>query len=104
MRQDDPDQDNISFTVIKVNDASVRPMHDRPARQAMAVTTRPRGLTTVVPEPVLVQLPVAEPLHRSTPEPSNPTDIVADPAVTEEDPDGKDVRPAVIPRRFAALG
>jgi serine/threonine protein phosphatase PrpC len=104
MRQDDPDQDNISFTVIKVNDASVRPMHDRPARQAMAVTTRPRGLTTVVPEPVLVQLPVAEPVHRSTPEPSNPTDDAADLGVSEEDPDGKDVRPAMIPRRFAALG
>ena len=30
----DPDQDNISFTVIKVNDASVRPRQSRPPRQA----------------------------------------------------------------------
>lgn len=43
----DPDQDNISFTVIKVNDASVRPKQDRPPRQTMAVA-RPRRMTTVL--------------------------------------------------------
>ena len=43
----DPDQDNISFTVIKVNDASTRPKQDRPPRQTMAVT-RPKRMTTVI--------------------------------------------------------
>jgi len=55
-RLDDPDQDNISFTVIKVNDASTRPRQDSPTRPSMAVT-RPRRLTTVAPENVLVPLP-----------------------------------------------
>ena len=36
-RLDDPDQDNISFTVIKINDASVRPKQDRPIAPSMAV-------------------------------------------------------------------
>ena len=44
----DPDQDNISFTVIKVNDASVRPKQAKPQRQTTAVT-RPKRLTSVVP-------------------------------------------------------
>ena len=50
-RLNDPDQDNISFTVIKVNDASVRPQQDRAEREALAVTTRPRRPTTVVTDP-----------------------------------------------------
>ena len=99
MRLDDPDQDNISFTVIKVNDASVRPMPDRPMREAMAVTTRPRGLTTVAPEPVLVPLPVAETLQLVVPE-SEP-DQRAEPATEEAD---QDAPSPVVPRRFAALG
>ena len=48
---DDPDQDNISFTIIKVNDASTRPKELRPPRPTMAVA-RPRRLTTVVAEPI----------------------------------------------------
>lgn len=50
---DDPDQDNISFTIIKVNDASTRPKQDRPSRPSMTVT-RPRRLTTVATEPMLL--------------------------------------------------
>jgi PPM family protein phosphatase len=46
---DDPDQDNISFTVIKVNDASVRAPGDAPRGPSVAVS-RPRRLTTVAPE------------------------------------------------------
>jgi len=98
-RLDDPDQDNISFTVIKVNDASVRPQHDRAERQALAVTTRPRRVTTVVAEPVLVPLPVAEPPHRPAPE--TVLGDAADPAEGYPDPQ---TQPPVIPRRIAALG
>jgi serine/threonine protein phosphatase PrpC len=50
---DDPDQDNISFTIIKVNDASVRPKEEKAPRPSMAVT-RPRRLTTVATEPLIV--------------------------------------------------
>ncbi|MDP3196866.1 protein phosphatase 2C domain-containing protein [Tabrizicola sp.] len=102
VRLDDPDQDNISFTVIKVNDASVRPQHDRPEREALAVTTRPRRLTTVVAEPVLVPLPVAEPPHRPAPEAI--VDGATEPTPTEADPESLEARPLVIPRRIAALG
>ncbi len=97
-RLDDPDQDNISFTVIKVNDASARPVRDRPGN-ALAVTTRPRRLTTVAPEPVLVPLPGVEPLTAATPASGEPA--VEPPAadVPETAP-----QPAVVPRRIAALG
>lgn len=104
MRLDDPDQDNISFTVIKVNDASVRPMHDHQDRQSLAVTTRPRRLTTVVTDPVLVPLPVTDPQHRTPPEGGKPTDSAVDPAMTPEEQDRTDLRPPVVPRRFASLG
>jgi serine/threonine protein phosphatase PrpC len=50
---DDPDQDNISFTIIKVNDASVRQKAPRDVKTSVAVA-RPRGLTKVVKEPDLV--------------------------------------------------
>jgi PPM family protein phosphatase len=52
---DDPDQDNISFTIIKVNDASARPKENRPTRPSMAVT-RPRRMTTVATEPMLLPM------------------------------------------------
>jgi serine/threonine protein phosphatase PrpC len=52
---DDPDQDNISFTVIKVNDASVRPKESRPQR-SNATVTRPKRLTALVQEPLLLSL------------------------------------------------
>jgi serine/threonine protein phosphatase PrpC len=55
---DDPDQDNISFTIIKVNDASTRPKELRPPRTTMAVT-RPRRLTTVAAEPMLLPVQAA---------------------------------------------
>lgn len=57
-RLDDPDQDNISFTVIKVNDASVRAPQDRPKGPSTAVA-RPRRLTTVAPDHV--RLPGQQP-------------------------------------------
>lgn len=68
---DDPDQDNISFTIIKVNDASTRPKELRPPRPAMTVA-RPRRLTTVVAEPMLLPIqtpPMPEELAASEPEP-----------------------------------
>lgn len=99
----DPDQDNISFTVIKVNDASVRPKHNRPRRDPVA---RPRGLTMVVPEPVLVPLPGIDDLPVAKPE-----EVAAEPVAEASDPDPEakelvtaSARGPVIPRRFAALG
>lgn len=63
---DDPDQDNISFTIIKVNDASVRAKEERP-RGPSAAVARPRRLTTVVPEQVAlpIQKAVPAPLPQS---------------------------------------
>ncbi|WP_207623647.1 PP2C family protein-serine/threonine phosphatase [Rhodobacter calidifons] len=61
-RLDDPDQDNISFTVIKVNDASVKPKQDRPRGPSVAVA-RPRRLTTVAVEPVIA--PVIAPVPKA---------------------------------------
>jgi len=65
IRLDDPDQDNISFTIIKVNDASTRARELRPPRPAMTVT-RPRRLTTVVSEPMLlpIQTPPPAPVEQ----------------------------------------
>jgi hypothetical protein len=70
---DDPDQDNISFTVIKLNDASVRPKEIRPPRPSMAVA-RPKRLTTVVAEPKLlpVKLPEVASVETKPPEPPKP--------------------------------
>ncbi len=100
---DDPDQDNISFTVIKVNDASVRPKQERSSRSGTAVTTRPRGLTTVVAEPVLVPLPgldvpILQPVEGTAAE-AEPMDI---PPSNELEP--AEAPSSVVPRRFAALG
>lgn len=54
-RLGDPDQDNISFTVIKVNDASVRPKSAKPKRGDAAIT-RPKRLTALMQEPLLLSL------------------------------------------------
>jgi serine/threonine protein phosphatase PrpC len=56
VKLDDPDQDNISFTIIKVNDASTRTRENRVPRPSMAVA-RPKRLTTVVADPALLQMP-----------------------------------------------
>ena len=68
-RLDDPDQDNISFTVIKVNDASVRPRQERP-RGPSAAVARPRRLTTVAVEPVVAPIPKAPATPAPAPAPS----------------------------------
>jgi PPM family protein phosphatase len=64
VRLDDPDQDNISFTLIKVNDASVRSVQDRP-RGPSTTVSRPRRLTTVVADhlshPVQIPAPAPKP-------------------------------------------
>ncbi|WP_374393281.1 PP2C family serine/threonine-protein phosphatase [Tabrizicola sp.] len=101
-RLGDPDQDNISFTVIKVNDASVRPRQNRPPRQSLAVA-RPRGLTTVVTEPVLLPLP------GTGDRPAVEQEAPADAGRTAAEPNsaiaiGEGERAPVVPRRFAALG
>jgi PPM family protein phosphatase len=53
-RLDDPDQDNVSFCIIKVNDASATPQRERPSRPSVAVN-RPR-MTTVVADPNVVAI------------------------------------------------
>ena len=64
VKLDDPDQDNISFTIIKVNDASTRPKEFRPPRPAMTVA-RPRRLTTAVVAPATVlPLPRLDPAEQ----------------------------------------
>ena len=68
IKLDDPDQDNISFTVIKVNDASVRPREERPRGPSMAVT-RPRRLTTVAPDHVVLPIPKPVPVATPAPDP-----------------------------------
>jgi PPM family protein phosphatase len=82
---DDPDQDNISFTVIKVNDASARPRELRIPRASVAVA-RPKRLTTVAAEPML--LPIKAPDTTSpdtqTPLEPRPTRSVV---VIEQDPE-----------------
>jgi PPM family protein phosphatase len=68
-RLNDPDQDNISFTVIKVNDASARAKEEGGHGPSMAVA-RPRKLTTVAPEHVVLPIPKAAPV--TVPEPKQP--------------------------------
>ena len=108
----DPDQDNISFTVIKVNDASVRPKQNRPPRQSLAVT-RPRGLTMVVSEPTLLPLPGTEDSSASDQEapaaagsaPLQADSVAAEASRLETALAAVEGDPApVVPRRFAALG
>ena len=120
-RLGDPDQDNISFTVIKVNDASVRPKTVRPPQASVAVP-RPRGLTTVVAEPELVAIPAPEPVLTPTPEvePEEVAAVVALPmaevveiesvlreavqeTAQEAEPEAEVPQVIVVPRRFAAL-
>jgi hypothetical protein len=108
-RLGDPDQDNISFTVIKVNDASVRPKQNRPARDSLAVA-RPRGLTVAVTEPIVVPLPGLDDLPEARPEQvatlaaSIAGDAGAEVRPLEAELEGSADRSSVVPRRFVALG
>ena len=107
-RLDDPDQDNISFTVIKVNDASARRKNARPPRQTLAVE-RPRGLTMVVSEPVVLPMPRVAEGPSAKPEEIAPAAAEAEPPAPEDaSPEAEletvaDTAP-VVPRRIAALG
>jgi serine/threonine protein phosphatase PrpC len=96
---DDPDQDNISFTIIKVNDASTRPKEQKPPRPSMAVT-RPRRLTTVATEPML--LPLKNPPDTAPEVTSGGAEATAD-ADQEPDEEAGSDQPSVTPRRMAAL-
>jgi serine/threonine protein phosphatase PrpC len=91
---DDPDQDNISFTLIKVNDASVRPKQQRPTGPSAAVA-RPRRLTTVAPEHL--GLPMPKPAV--APQPAPPVKPLPTQAVTPvplpEAKAGRTARPVV---------
>ena len=72
VRLDDPDQDNISFTIIKVNDASVRPKEARPSRPSAAVA-RPKRLTTAIVDQQLGPLNTLAPVPLGTPPALGPT-------------------------------
>jgi PPM family protein phosphatase len=106
LRLDDPDQDNISFTVIKVNDASVRPKVHRPPRHSVAIA-RPRRLTTVVPENM--RMPMGNPIPVAAPMPEvaiarTPRPIIQ--PVQESNPDlpVEDLSPARLrPRRVTVI-
>jgi PPM family protein phosphatase len=65
-RLNDPDQDNISFTIIKVNDASVRAREDG-GRGPSSAVARPRKLTTVAPDHVVLPIPKAAPAPTPAP-------------------------------------
>jgi serine/threonine protein phosphatase PrpC len=113
-RLDDPDQDNISFTIIKVNDASVRPKGAIQPRNG-STTTRPRRVTTVVTDPVIVSLPLPAPVEAAilaTEEtaariedfPADPSAIeAAEASVPAELLEAAAEGSTVVPRRFAAL-
>jgi PPM family protein phosphatase len=113
----DPDQDNISFTVIKINDASVRPKEDRPPRESMSVT-RPRRPTTVVTDPVIVSLPLPAASEAAAVDAEEPVAGAdkASPLQSDDDTnaanadslptEGEEAEPTmakVVPRKFAAL-
>jgi serine/threonine protein phosphatase PrpC len=106
VRLDDPDQDNISFTIIKVNDASARPKEARPPRRSMAIT-RPKRLTTVVVDPQLVPIPV-QPGDLDAPgaipdAAMNPLTLAEEMLFEGFEEDEIDDQAAVIPRRIAAI-
>jgi PPM family protein phosphatase len=105
---DDPDQDNISFTIIKVNDASVRAkgeeQTDRPP-----VSQRPKRLTTVMAEPGAAP-PAPKTSEETSEEPAEePSEETAAPVADVLDTSGYEVeedasaQAIVVPRRLAAL-
>jgi hypothetical protein len=107
VRLDDPDQDNISFTIIKVNDASVRAKESRPNRPSMAIA-RPKRLTTVVVDPQLVPITV-QPESPDAPEAqpdaakaTDPLSLALDMLVEAAETDAAEDQMAVVPRRIAA--
>jgi serine/threonine protein phosphatase PrpC len=83
VKLDDPDQDNISFTVIKVNDASTRPRELRIPRPSMAVA-RPKRLTTLVADPLILPIPVPEPEPPEVVEPAVEAEAVLEDAAMLE--------------------
>ena len=109
-RLDDPDQDNISFTVIKVNDASARAQDGRP-RGPSAAVARPRRLTTVAPATVRLPGEGAEPAAPPVPAPLPAARVARAPrqvveAVQESHPDPtvEDLSPVRLrPRRVTVI-
>lgn len=105
-RLDDPDQDNISFTIIKVNDASVRPKASRPSQASVAVT-RPRTLTTVMADPETLPAPAADDVPGYEPKELAASLVLpmaeAEASPPDEAQDAEHEPTLVAPRRFAAL-
>jgi serine/threonine protein phosphatase PrpC len=97
---DDPDQDNISFTIIKVNDATARPKDQKPPRPSMAVT-RPRRLTTVATEPLILPMVAPDEAEADSASPQDTTDEEADDLVGADA--ANEDQPAIAPRRVATL-
>ena len=99
VRLGDPDQDNISFTLIKVNDASVRSVQDRPRAVSKAVA-RPRRLTTVAPDHLSkpVQKTVATPKPGLAPATIIPTPATLAPAQVPTPLPQRDPKAVAAPR------
>jgi len=95
----DPDQDNISFCIIKLNDASVREKGLRIPRASLAVQ-RPRRLTAVAHEPMLVQHQPAEVVEDDS-EPNDSIHAFQPEAVDPEPVDLSEVR--MRPRRVIVV-
>lgn len=106
----DPDQDNASFAIIKVNDASVRPKEER-SEQKGSTVARPKRLTSFAPSP----LPVPErsqdaPLQGDAPPAANdPKEtparkvVVISPPTDNEAPADGDAPPRLRPRRVVVI-
>jgi ABC-type dipeptide/oligopeptide/nickel transport system ATPase component len=98
VKLDDPDQDNISFTVIKVNDASARPRSVIPPRPTMAVT-RPKRMTTVIQDPILLLNPLPDDEAEFA---ESVLRLGEDGSQAEAEPTEDAATATVVPRRVAA--
>lgn len=97
----DPDQDNISFSVIKINNASVRTKEHHPSSSKAIL--RPRRLTTVAPENVMV--PVRKPAPLPEPQVARaPRTVVQHLPESNQNSSVEDLSPARLrPRRVTVI-
>jgi serine/threonine protein phosphatase PrpC len=55
----DPDQDNITFCIIKVNDAAATPLEERQSKKSAAIS-RPKQVTKLITDATVVAMPNAD--------------------------------------------
>jgi PPM family protein phosphatase len=85
-RRGDSDQDNISFTVIKINDASVLPKQQRSDHENKAVN-RPKRMTSFAPHPFFAP---PKPATAETPDELAVEEPEAEAEVTDPVPESDD--------------